>query len=245
MSAYSSFANYYDELTANVDYDTRCDYIVSLLKKYGVSDGILLDLACGTGSMSVRLSKAGYDVIGVDNSEEMLAQARENSYDSQILYLCQDMKELDLYGTIRACVCCLDSINHLLSEDDVKTVFSKVSLFTESGGLFVFDVNSPYKHRCVLADNTFVYDMDDVYVVWQNRLDRATDTVDITLDFFEYEDGCYYRECEEFSERAYSVGTIKKLLDETGFEVVGAFDELTENDFNDETQRIYFVARKR
>ena len=165
MASYGDFAYYYDMLTENVDYDKRCEYICGLLAENGISEGILLDLACGTGTMSLMFADKGYDVVGVDGSQEMLTQAQEKKMESgaDVIFLCQRMEELDLFGTINAAVSTLDSINHVTDEDTVKEIFRRVSLFMEDKGIFLFDVNTPYKHREILGDNTFIYDLDEVY----------------------------------------------------------------------------------
>ncbi|MBQ1967533.1 MAG: class I SAM-dependent methyltransferase [Clostridia bacterium] len=250
MAGYGDFAYYYDLLTENVDYESRCEYICNLLAENGVSKGILLDLACGTGTMSMLLSDKGYDVIGVDASEDMLSVAQEKKMESgkDIMFLCQRMEELDLFGTINAAVCTLDSINHITDEKTVQQVFSKVSLFMEDKGIFLFDVNTPYKHREVLGDNTFIYDMDDVYCVWQNSTDKKTLLTEVSLDIFEKdteeEEDVYYRYSEEFSEKGYELSQIEKWLTEYKFEVLGVYEELSKNKVGEKTQRAVFVARK-
>ncbi len=252
MAGYGNFAYYYDALTENVDYRRRCDYICSLLAENSVSKGILLDLACGTGTMSMLLSEKGYDVIGVDGSEDMLSQAQEKKMLSgaDVVFLCQKMEELDLFGTINAAVCTLDSINHVTQEEKVREIFRRVSLFMEDKGIFIFDVNTPYKHREILADNTFVYDLDSVYCVWQNKTDSSLLTK-ISLDIFEAaecEDGededVYVRYTEEFSERAYDPEKIRQWLEENKFEVIGVYRELTREEITPDTQRAVFVALK-
>jgi len=255
MSGYEAFAGYYDRLTDNVDYEKRSAYFHGLLCDYGAgtgvtagvaAGGILLDLACGTGSLSVLMADYGYDVIGVDASAGMLSAAQGKAFDSgrNILFLCQRMQELDLYGTVNAAVCALDSINHLTSERDVRETFRRVSLFLEPGGVFVFDMNTLYKHRHVLADNAFVYDTDEVYCVWQNSLDPGTDAVRITLDFFVPSGGAYRRTSERFSERAYKTEDVLAWLETAGLEVVGVFDELTREPPPPDAQRVVVVARK-
>lgn len=250
MAGYGDFAYYYDLLTENVDYESRCEYICNLLAENGVGKGILLDLACGTGTMSLLLSDKGYDVIGVDASEDMLSVAQEKKMESgkDIMFLCQRMEELDLFGTINAAVCTLDSINHITDEKTVQKVFSKVSLFMEDKGLFLFDVNTPYKHREVLGDNTFIYDMDDVYCVWQNSTAKNTLLTEVSLDIFEKdteeENDVYYRYSEEFSEKGYELSEIEKWLTENKFEVLGIFEEMTKNAVSESTQRAVFLARK-
>ena len=248
MSGYGFFSSVYDTLTENVNYAARADYIADLLADNGIKGGILLDLACGTGTLSIEMSKKGFEVIGVDASADMLSVAMNNAYeaDRNILFLCQPMQQLDLYGTINAAICTLDSINHLTDPDDVQATFDKVSLFTEPGGVFVFDVNTVFKHREILADNTFVYDMDDVYCVWQNSLDSATDTVQIDLDIFEQvDDDIYERMQESFCERAYALPLLKEMLGKAGFETVAVYDELSREEPKENSERLFIVARKK
>lgn len=248
MSGYGSFSDVYDILTQNVNYPQRAEYIADLLADYGIKGGILLDLACGTGRLSVEMSRRGFEVIGVDASGDMLSIAMNNAYENavNILFLCQTMQQLDLYGTINACMCTLDSVNHLTVKQDVQTAFDKVSLFTEPGGIFIFDVNTPYKHRNVLADNTFVYDMDEVYCVWQNTFDKLTDTVQIDLDIFEeIEDGIFERTQESFCERAYEIDELESMLEKSGFETVAVYDELTKTQPKPDSQRVFIIARKK
>ncbi len=251
MAGYGDFAYYYDMLTENVDYESRSEYIIGLLAANGVSKGILLDLACGTGTMSFLLEEKGFDVVGVDASEEMLSVAGEKKIEkgSEIMFLCQKMEELDLFGTINAAVCTLDSINHVTDEKTVKEIFSKVSLFMEDKGIFIFDVNTPYKHKEVLGDNTFIYDLEEVYCVWQNSTDKETLLTEVSLDIFEKdteetEDEVYYRYSEEFSERGYDLKKIEKWLSECKFEVLGIYEEMTSEDIKEDTQRAVFVAKK-
>ena len=248
MASYGDFAYYYDMLTENVDYDKRCEYICGLLAENGVSEGILLDLACGTGTLSLMLSEKGYDVIGVDGSEEMLTQAQEKKMETgaDVIFLCQRMEEIDLFGTINAAVSTLDSINHVTDVNTVKEIFRRVSLFMEDKGIFVFDVNTPYKHREVLGDNTFIYDLDEVYCVWQNSTDENLVTT-ISLDLFEKDEDdeeTYYRYSEEFSERAYDLDDIKSWLEECKFEVMAVYEEMTKESVKADTQRAVFVVRK-
>lgn len=240
--SYSSFACVYDTLTFNVEYEKRADYICQLLKRNGCENGILLDLACGTGSLSELIAKKGYDMILVDSSPEMLGFARERLPD--VLVLCQDMTELDLYGTVNAAVCSLDGINHLLKPVDVKKAFACVSLFTEKGGAFVFDVNTPYKHEHILGNNTIVCEKDDVYLVWQNSYRRKSRTVDINLDIFTKENGVYIRNSESFSERAYDIEDICKWLGDAGFSVTGLYDDMTFDEPHENSQRVYISAVK-
>ncbi len=241
---YTAFAEFYDSLTENINYNEIGEYYNRLNEKFGGIKGILLDLACGTGSLSVVMVRMGYDVIGVDLSEEMLSIAVSKEHEG-IEYLCQSMTELDMFGTIDGTICALDSINHLESADDVRKTFEKVSLFSNKGALFMFDVNTLYKHENILADNTFVYDMDNVYCVWQNEYagDGATE---IYLDFFseDKESGLYERYSDDFTERAYPRVLIEKMLTESGFEVCGCYEYLTENEPTATSEKLTFIARK-
>lgn len=246
--SYGVFSEFYDALTANVSYDTVSQVLSSLLTRYGKSRGLLLDLACGTGSVSVRLAKKGYEVIGVDLSPEMLSEAQNKAYSAgqNILFLCQDMTKLDLYGTVDAAVCTLDGLCHLPDEESVFAALQKVSLFMNPGGVFLFDVNSVYKHRAVLGNNTFVYDTDDVYCVWQNTLLSDGVTVQMDLDFFEpvSDAGDYVRQSERFTERAYPRETLEAMLKKAGFTVLDVFDGYSEKPAHDTSERLLFAVRK-
>ena len=245
--SYDDFSRFYDLLTDNVEYEKRADYFCRLLSMCGITEGILLDLGCGTGSMSLAMADRGFDVIGVDCSVGMLNAAQQKMFESgkRMLLLNQSMEELDLYGTVDCAVCVLDGINHLDGEEAVKAAFAKVSLFMNKGGAFAFDVNTLYKHKNILADNVFVYEPEGVYCVWQNNLNEADGSVDITLDFFEEEDGVYYRSGESFTEKAYELSDIKLWLEQSGFEVVGIYDDLTFNSVRADSERAVFLAKKK
>ena len=248
MASYSDFAYYYDELTENAAYETRCNLLCDLLAAHGAGKGILLDLACGTGTLSAMLANRGYDVIGVDASPDMLsvAQQKQSEQGFDAVFLCQRMEQLDLYGTIDAAVCTLDSLNHITNEADFKEALRRVALFMNDDGVFLFDVNTPYKHETVLADNTFVYDLDDVYCVWQNSYDPATKTTDVTLDLFPYDEAndCYDRVTESFAERAYALEDIRRWLAEDRFEVVAVLEETGSRPVNETDERALFVCKK-
>lgn len=249
MSSYNVFARYYDDLTANIDYRKRAKYFHEIIKKFKTTENnILLDLACGTGSISEEMARLGYDVIGVDNSQEMLGIALDKKFDSglNIQYLCQDMRNIDMFGTIDVTICALDSINHLSGVDDVRRVFERVSLFSEYNGLFIFDMNTVYKHRKILADNTFTYETDNLYCIWENSLNPDTDEVKMNLEFFEREEnGLYSRSSDCFSEKAYSEETIEKLLAESNFEVIAKYGDDTFSTPSETSQRIIYTARCR
>ena len=244
MSGYHIFSQFYDNLTFNVDYKKRADYIQSVLSLFGHEWGITLDLACGTGSLTVELKSRGVDIYGIDGSYDMLSQAMDKAADMglDILFLCQQMERLDLYGTIDTCICTLDSLNHITEKAKLQKTFDRVALFMNAGGLFVFDVNTVYKHRNILADNTFLYDTGDVYCVWQNSL-KENNIVNIELDLFERDGNIYHRSTERFKERAYDTGELREMLESTGFEVLGVFADMTTEPLSETSDRAVFAAR--
>lgn len=245
-NGYSIFAQFYDTLTQNIDYKQCAQYYDSILKEYGVKkNDIVLDLACGTGSLSEELDSLGYDVIAVDNSPEMLNIAMNKKFKSgkNIQYICQDMRNLDLYGNADAIICSLDSLNHLNNLDDVKKVFERVHLFCNPDGIFIFDINTEFKHKVILGNHTFIYDTEDVYCVWQNTCINSR--VLIELDFFVPNDEGHYNRYEEsFYENAYSLELIESALRETGFEILLIRDGENNTPVSDTTQRAVYCARK-
>lgn len=251
---YENFAAFYDSLTENVEYPLRAARIHHIVESEIRTEGrILLDLACGSGSMSEEMAKLGYDVIGVDNSPAMLAAAMDKKFDSglPIQYLCQDMREIDMFGTIDVTICTLDSLNHLPSLEDVQQVFRRVSLFAQPGGLFIFDMNTIYKHREVLDDKTFIYDTESVFCVWENHLKQDSNIVEMQLTFFEKDGDAYYRSDELITENAYSTEEITEVIKNAGLELVAIYDadlqiESPEklSELTPTTQRMLFVTRK-
>lgn len=246
MAGYSVFAQFYDELTNNVNYTQRAEYLLALLAKLEHSPGLTLDLACGTGSLTLELFRRGVDIYGVDASAEMLSLAREKCMDqgADILFLQQRMQDLDLYGTVNTVFSSLDSINHLQGKEQVRRTFKRVSLFLEPQGYFVFDLNTLYKHEHILGNHTFIYDMEQVYCAWQNRYAPGTGRVDIRLDFFSKEGAVYHRYGERFSEFAYPIGYVTDWLKEAGFGEIQVFDEMTFEPPKKDSQRVVFAAKK-
>lgn len=245
-SGYNTFSQFYDALMQNVGYKERCRYILDVFERLDHDMGLSLDLACGTGALTIELKKCGVDIYGIDASYEMLSHAVEKAGEQEldILFLCQKMQSIDLYGTIDTCVCTLDSINHLININDVQKTFDRVSLFMNKGGYFLFDANTVYKHEKVLADNTFVYESEDVYCVWQNSI-KENNIVEIELDFFEREGDVYYRTGESFCERAYSDEQLSQMLKKAGFEIVARYSDMTFELPKDDDQRVVYVARKK
>lgn len=240
MLPYDMLASFYDALTENVQYETRCAYISGFLSGNGVAaDGRLLDLACGTGTLTQLLANCGYRVTGVDLSPEMLALAQQKCPDGH--FFCCSMADYQSEQKFDACVCTLDSINHLTHLQEVKRCFHNVASNLKDNGLFVFDVNTQYKHRHILAEHTYVFDEEDFYLVWDNERVDA-DTVRVLIDIFVFNGKNYDRMSEDFLERAYDIKELKSAL--ADFEVLGIYDELTQEQPKATSQRLYFVCRK-
>lgn len=245
---YNKFADFYDRLTANADYPKIAGLINDLIKQYSDYDECIVDLACGTGSLSIELAKIGYYVVGVDLSENMLEAAKNKCSDisDNTEFLCQNMTELDLYGAADVVVCILDSLNHLKNNDELKQTFERVSMFTCDGGLFIFDLNTRYKHREILNNNAFNFSLDGIFCAWQNELNEKDDSVDIYLDFFELgDDGKYSRYSESFKEILFDENTIDSLIKDNDFEIIGRFDDFSEDPPNEKSQRILYVCKRK
>lgn len=239
---YGDFAAVYDLLTINVPYDEIAEYYAKILCK--ITNGRrLLDLGCGTGNLTTLLAERGFDVIGLDASSEMLSIAANKS--SKVRWICQDMTKAELGEEVDAVISTLDSINHLESAEEIAACFGSAAANLKRGGAFVFDVNTIFKHREILSDNTFVYDVDGAFCVWQNEFCAEDNGVSIDLDiFFEEEDGSYTRGGESFREIALSVDEMKKMLEETGFAVVEIHEYLTQNPPSENSEKLLFVAKK-
>lgn len=239
---YGDFAEAYDALTFNVPYDEIAEYYNEILCRM-TSGKLLLDMGCGTGNLTVRLAERGFEVIGQDASWEMLNIASTKS--DQVRWICQNMAETELGGEVDAIISTLDSINHLESAEEILRCFKAAYENLSDNGAFVFDVNTVYKHREILGMNTFVYDVDGVYCVWQNEFDPRDNSVGIELDlFFEEEDGVYSRGCESFRELALDEPEMRKLLEQAGFEVKFAYDYLTFDKPSENSEKILFCAIK-
>ncbi len=241
MEAYTGFAQVYDTFMDNIPYEEWGGYYVTLLKKYGVENGLVLDLGCGTGKMTRYLSRF-YDMTGIDNSEEMLAIAREQS-DEGILYLLQDMRSFELYGTMRAIVSVCDSMNYILEEADLKQVFSLVNNYLDPGGIFLFDMNTVYKYQEILADSTIAENREDCAFIWDNYYDETSriNEYDLTL-FIREEGGLFSRFQEAHYQRAYTVTEVSDLLREAGLRLLAVYDAFTFEAPGPETERVVFAA---
>ena len=248
MDAYSSFASVYDQFMDNVPYEEWAEYLTGLLGEYQVHDGLVLDLGCGTGKLTRLLAAEGYDMIGVDLSEEMLEIALEHEMEDpkQILYLQQDMREFELYGTIRAVVSVCDSMNYILEEADLREVFSRVHEYLEEDGIFIFDLNTVYKYRDLLGETTIAENREEGSFIWENYFDEESAVNEYDLTLYIREDGETYRRFEEVHyQRAYDLKTIGRLLADAGMELTAAYDAFTKEPVRDDSERIYVVARPR
>lgn len=247
MASYDDFSGCYDMLTEDVNYSLNAEKILRLFEKYDRKPTLLLDLACGTGGFTFEFSKRNIDVIGVDRSEGMLAAALKKMPEGaqNPLFLNQSAEELELFGTVDGAVCLLDSLNHITDRAVLQKAFDRVSLFLEPKRLFIFDVNTQYKHSKILGNNTFVKECENTFCVWQNQCEDGK-TVDIFLDFFvEQSDGKFLRLCEDFSEKAYSDLEIKEIISSAGLEFLDALDFETLAPPKEISQRILYIVRKK
>ena len=309
MGAYESFARVYDLFMDNVPYEEWSSYLAGLLREYGICSGTVAELGCGTGKMTRLLAAAGYDMIGIDNSEEMLEIAREAEYEADawdetdeseeltepekadelcgleepegekepcgpeepedekepcgpeepvepeeltepadrgILYLLEDMRELELYGSVRAVVSVCDSMNYILEEADLREVFSRVHEYLEEDGVFIFDLNTVYKYRDLLGETTIAENREEGSFIWENYFDEESAVNEYDLTLYIREDGESYRRFEEVHyQRAYDLKTIGRLLADAGMELLAAYDAFTKEPVRDDSERIYVVARLR
>ncbi len=310
MEAYSSFAEVYDLFQDNIPYEEWCEYLAGLLEEYGIRDGIVLDLGCGTGTVTELLAARGYDMIGVDNAEEMLgiamrkkaariiakedALAEEENTDvmtdspssdpnndgetkvdrdrrDSILYLCQDMREFELYGTVAAAVSICDSMNYITDLEDLTQVFRLVNNYLDPNGVFIFDMNTPYKYEELLADNTFAEVREESSFIWENFYDEEERINEYALTLFIREmsdeedavgddsddeecgegytwsggsDGVYHRYTETHYQRAYTLEEVRAAAEEAGLIWEAAYDAFTREPVRPDSERIYVILRE-
>ena len=246
--SYESFAGVYDLFMDNIDYPAWCTYLTGILKEYGIEDGLIAELGCGTGSMTELLAAEGYDMIGIDNSPDMLEVAQEKRVESglDILYLMQDMREFELYGTVHAVVSICDSMNYITSEDELLEVFKLVNNYLDKNGLFIFDMNTVYKYSTILADNTIAENRDKESFIWENYYyeDEMINEYDLTIFIGNDDNNLYRKYTETHFQKAYTLDTVKKLLKEAGMEFVTAYDAFTHDEVKPDSERMYIIARE-
>lgn len=260
MDAYQDFAYVYDEFMDETPYEMWCERIQSFIEKYGVSKpvrnsgdvlesekNLVVDLGCGTGTLTEMLYEKGYDMVGVDNSDSMLSVAMEKkrSSGSEILYLLQDMRELELYSTVGTVVSVCDSINYILEEDELLEVFKLVNNYLYPGGIFVFDFNTDYKYGQVIGDTTIAENRDDCSFIWENYYDEesAINEYEVTI-FVKEEDDLFRKFTETHFQKGYTAKKIAKLIEKAGMELVVMKDADTDGDITKESERIYVVAKE-
>ena len=246
MEAYTGFAEVYDVFQDNVPYEEWCSYVTGLLKEYQVMDGLVLDLGCGTGSLTGLMARSGYDMIGIDNSGEMLqiAMNKRNASGLDILYLLQDMRGFELYGTVKAVISICDSMNYIMEYQELVEVFRLVNNYLDPKGVFIFDLNTEYKYRELLADNTFAEDREESSFIWNNFYDEEDKVNEYDLTLF-VKEGELYRKFEETHyQRAYGLDQIQPAIRDGGMEFVAAYDACTRNPVQQDSERIYVIARE-
>ncbi|MBR5236718.1 MAG: class I SAM-dependent methyltransferase [Clostridia bacterium] len=245
MSSYQDFAFLYDALTFDVDYEKIADFIQSRLRENGIHSGLVLDLACGTGTLALALTHRGYEMLGADNSEDMLSVARQKKGAEKILFLNQPMEDFELYGTVDAIVCVLDSINYVTDPKAMAKTFALCANYLNPDGVLIFDVNSEYKFTHVLGNETYAYETDSIYYVWQNEYEPENQLCHLYLTFFEEkEEGVYHRFDEEHTQRVYTDEMLCKALSKAGLTVVARYDDYTKKAPNSTTERIVYEAKK-
>lgn len=271
MEAYTDFAQVYDELMDDTPYEEWCEFLIDLFRKYGVDDiskekgkkegemdgnlsqerNSVLDLGCGTGTLTELLARKGYDMIGVDNAQEMLQIAMEKRERSglDILYLLQDMREFELYGTVGAVISVCDSLNYLLEEDDILQTFRLVNNYLYPQGIFIFDFNTVYKYAVVIGDATIAENREDCSFIWENYYHEEQEINEYDLTVFvaaggNAQDVVFRRFQEVHYQRGYRLEQMRELLARAGLDFVEALDADTHGTVTDESERVYVVARK-
>ena len=248
METYTGFASVYDMFMDNIPYEEWCEYLTGLLKEYGVKDGLVLDLGCGTGTLTRLLAARGYDMIGVDLSDEMLEIAMEHQAERPdgILYLQQDMREFELYGTVKAIVSICDSMNYVTEYEDLVQVLRLANNYLDPGGVFIFDMNTLYKYREVLGEQTIAENREEGSFIWENYFDEEemVNEYDLTL-FIREEDGRFSKYEETHYQRAYELEAVKQAIAQAGMELATVYDAFTKEPPRADSERVYFVARER
>ena len=245
MEAYTSFAEVYDLFMDNVPYEQWSEYLADLFREFHIEDGLLLDLGCGTGKLTRLMADKGYDMIGVDYSYEMLAIAKEQS-DKSILYLLQDMREFELYGTVKGIYSACDSLNYILEEEELKEVFSLVNNYLDPEGIFVFDLNTPYKYQSLLGENTIAETREEGSFIWENYFDEEEKINEYDLTLYIKDEGERFQRFQEVHyQKSYDLETIQGLLADAGLEFVAAYDAYTKEPVREDSEKMLVIAREK
>lgn len=247
MGAYESFASVYDLFMDEINYDEWVSYVEKLWNRFDLKPDIVCELGCGTGNISLRLAEKGYETIGIDISADMLSEAKMKAEQNgtDVLFLLQDMREFELYGTVNSILCLCDSLNYITDDEDMQQVFNLVNNYLHPGGLFVFDLNTEYKFKEIYGENTFSETDEDAVYIWENYYDEDERINEYYLNFFmKNETGTYDRTQEEHFERAYSLDEIKRFIEKSGMKFEAAYDAFTFEPVKENSERIYVVARE-
>lgn len=266
--AYSDFALVYDRLMDNIPYDEWFHYINLLLEEFNIKSGIIAELGCGTGNITERLAAAGYEMIGIDISPAMLdiAKKKNDKNGSSTLYLNQDMREFELYGTVSAIISVCDSVNYILDTKELTEVFRLVNNYLDPKGIFIFDFNTRHYYLDIVADATIAEDREDISFIWDNLYDPETDVNELYLSLFIKADNTgnnsdakalasgqpdcrsddnLYRKYEELHlQKGYTLNEIIDIVKASGLELVCAYDAFTKNPASENSERIYIIARE-
>lgn len=243
MESYTDFAYIYDNLIGQ-DYEKWADYIEQIFNVNDKSPKLVLDLGCGTGSLTNILAKRGYDMIGVDMSIDMLNVAREKAIEENldILYLCQDIREFELYGTVDAIICTLDVLNYITEPAELEQIFALVKNYLNPDGIFIFDINTEHKLKTVLGNNTFVNDENGVFYTWENEYNNEISNQYLTF-FAEDENGMYHRFDENHIQRAYKTTELKEMLNKNGMDFNAEYKVLTFEKADDLCEKTVIVSK--
>lgn len=248
MEAYTGFASVYDKFMDNIPYKVWCAYLIELLREFGVKDGLVLDLGCGTGNVTEILSRCGYDMIGIDNADEMLNIAMDKKAESglDILYLNQDMRDFELYGTVKAVISICDSINYIPEQSELVQVFRLVNNYLDPGGIFIFDMNTEYKYREILDDCTIAENREECSFIWENYYDHEEriNQYDLTIFVKEMQTGLYEKLEETHFQKAYALEEVISALEEAGMKYLTSYHAFSKEEPRSDSERVYIIAKE-
>ena len=247
MESYNQFANVYDLFMEDTPYDRWFEFINDCFKRYELEPKVICELGCGTGQMTQKFAATGKAVIGIDLSAEMLMVAQNNAYEAEldILYSMQDMATFELGEAVDVICSCCDSVNYLTYEDEIDGMLQGVVDYLVPGGLFIFDLNTPYKYKNILGQQNFADQTEEAAYIWTNYYDEETKINEYEVSFFiQDESGKYERSIENHFQKAYDLEEMKRRLEKIGLEVLGIYDNYTFDLVKEESERATFVVRK-